>query len=119
MKIDYEKKLIDCCKKRDMILKKNLSIKDYNKNYTKMREYARYLIAENNQVVLLPYLESESVSIAFDVAILLFNSYPEKCAEKLKSIAAMNVKEGLPEYYVVVSVAASDNLKYGIPKDFP
>ena len=84
-----------------------------------MRKIARCLFDENKQNDLLPYLNDENVSIRFDVAILLYNSYPDICKKVLNELSNMTVQDGLPKQYVVISVAAYDNLKYGIPKDFP
>ena len=111
-------KVLECCKKRKEILEQNKSIKEYNKYYNKMRKYARSLIDENKQEGLLPYLNAENVSIRFDIAILLYNSYPDLCKKTLDEISNLNVKTGLPKHFVIISVAAYDNLKYGIPKDF-
>ena len=41
------------------------------------------------------------------------------CKKTLDEISNLNVKTGLPKHFVIISVAAYDNLKYGIPKDFP
>lgn len=112
-------KVLECCKKRKDILEQNKSIKEYNKYYNKMRKYARSLIDENKQDDLLPYLNDKNVSIRFDIAILLYNSYPDLCEKVLNEISNMNVQTGLPEHFVIISIAAYDNLKYGIPKDFP
>ena len=40
------------------------------------------------------------------------------CKKTLDEISNLNVKTGLPKHFVIISVAAYDNLKYGIPKDF-
>lgn len=112
-------KIIECFNKRKEILDHNKSIKEYNKYYNKMRKLARCLIDENKQNDLLPYLNDENVSIRFDVAILLYNSYPDICKKVLNELSNMTVQNGLPKQYAVISVAAYDNLKYGIPKAFP
>ena len=39
--------------------------------------------------------------------------------EILQYISELTRANGLPEYFDLVSVAAYNNLKYGIPKDFP
>lgn len=84
-----------------------------------MRVLARELFDENRQNELLPYLDSESVSIQRDVAGLLFNSYPDRCREVLQKISEMTVNTGLPECFINASVSASMALDIGIPKDFP
>lgn len=110
---------IDALKKREEILLKNRSMREYNKYFDIKRECAHNLIEQNRQDELLPYLESDSISIRFDTAGVLFNSYPDKCKEVLREIAEMTVASGLPEQFVILAVTACDNLKYGIPKDFP
>lgn len=119
MNIGIVQKIIECCKKREEILKQSQSIREYNKYYDKMRKYARCLITDKRQNELLPYLNDNSISIQFDVAILLYNSYPDICKKVLKEISDMSVQNGLPKHLVIISVAAYDNLKYGIPKEFP
>lgn len=111
--------LIDALKKRDEVLRKGQSIKKYSKYFKTMRRCARNLIAQNRQHELLPYLESESISIQRDIAGLLFNSYPDKCQSVLQNISNMSVPTGLPMCYINVSVSASMALEIGIPKDFP
>ena len=113
------KKIIECCIKRKEILEHNKPIKEYNKYYNIMRKYARCLIDENKQNELLPYLNDENVSIRFDIAILLYNSYPNICEKVLNELSNMTVQNGLPKHYIIISAAAYDNIKYGIPKDFP
>lgn len=112
-------KIIDCCKKREAILAQNRSMKDYNRYYDKMCQYMRILIEKNGEDILLTYLDCDSVSIRFDIAILLYNSFPTICKKILEEISEMNVENGLPKHLVIVSIAAYNNLKYGIPADFP
>ena len=111
--------LVDALKKREEILKNKQSIRKYNKYFEIMRKCAHNLINHNRQAELLPYLDSESVSIQRDVAGLLFNSYPDRCREVLQKISEMTVDNGLPECFLNVSVSASMSLEIGIPKDFP
>lgn len=75
---------IDALKKREEILLKNRSMREYNKYFDIKRECAHNLIEQNRQDELLPYLESDSISIRFDTAGVLFNSYPDKCKEVLR-----------------------------------
>lgn len=112
-------RFVDALKKREEILLTGQPIKKYNKYFDIKRECARRLIEQNRQDELLPYLESESVSIRADAAGVLFNCYPEKCGEVLRQISEMTVADGLPKQFVIVTAAARCNLKYGIPKDFP
>lgn len=111
--LDY---VIEALKKRDEILVNAKPISQYNKYYDKMRKYARMLINENRQDELLPFLNSDNISIKKDIAGLLFNSYPDLCYKILKEIADMT---DIPAYYGILQLGAKDNLKYGIPKDFP
>ena len=119
MKKDDLEYVIDALKKRDKILINDKPVRQYNKYFDIMRKYARKMINDNRQAELLPFLDSDNISYRFDVAGLLYNSYPEECKQVLKDISAMAVQNGLPKQYVIISVAANDNLKYGIPKDFP
>ncbi len=112
-------RFIDALKKREEILLKEQSIRKYNKYFDIKTECAHRLIEQNRQDELLPYLESDSVSIRADAAGVLFNRYPEKCREVLKEISEMTVEDGLPEQFVIVAATAYSNLKYGIPKDYP
>ena len=116
---DYVSKIIDCCKKREEILRNNEPMWKYNKYFDRMRIHARKLIDENRQEELLPYLEIDSISIRKDVAGLLFHSYPELCTPVLQEIADMTVKTGLPLCFTNCSTSAYMTLKYGIPKDYP
>lgn len=111
--------LIDALKKREEVLINNQSIKKYNKYFDIMRKCARKLIDDNRQEEILPFLFDNSISIQRDVAGILFNCYPEICHKVLKDISEMTVETGLPKQLIMLSVAAYDNLKYGIPKDFP
>lgn len=114
--LDY---IVDTIKKRDEILVQDKPISQYNKYFKIMRKYARKLIDDGRQNELLPYLEDESISIRADIACLLFHLYPDRCTEILQYISELTRANGLPEYFDLVSVAAYNNLKYGIPKDFP
>ncbi|HRR77618.1 MAG TPA: hypothetical protein P5191_12525 [Ruminococcus sp.] len=119
MKKDDLEYVIEALKKRDEILINDKPVRQYNKYFDIMRKYARKMINDNRQAELLPFLDSDNISYRFDVAGLLYNSYPEECKQVLKDISTMAVQNGLPKQYVIISVAANDNLKYGIPKDFP
>lgn len=66
--LDY---VIEALKKRDEILVNAKPISQYNKYYDKMRKYARMLINENRQDELLPFLNSDNISIKKDIAGLL------------------------------------------------
>lgn len=116
---NYVDEIIKCCSEREQILIRDGSIRNYNKYFDKMRFYARKLINENRQEELLPYLNCDSISFQKDIAGLLYNCYPKLCAQKLQEIANMTTEAGLPKHFILLSVAAKDNLKYGIPKDFP
>ena len=118
-KQDYVSKIIDCCKKREEILINDEPMWKYNRYFDRMGKYARKLIDEDRQEELLPYLESDSISVRKDVAGLLFHCYPEKCIDILQEIADMSTATGLPKHFVILAVASQVNLKYGIPKDFP
>lgn len=113
---NYTSKILICCERRNEILVKKLPIKKYNYYFDKMRAYARKLFDDGRQNELLPFLQSENISIKKDIAGLLFNFYPDLCREALKEIADMT---DIPVYYGIVQLGAKDNLKYGIPKDFP
>lgn len=65
--------LVNVLIKREQILINGESVKKYNRNFDAMRKYARELINKNRQEELLPYLESDSVSVRRDVAGLLFH----------------------------------------------
>ena len=111
--LDY---VIEALQKRDEILINDKPVRQYNKYFDKMRAYARKLFDDGRQNELLPFLQSENISIKKDIAGLLFNFYPDLCREALKEIADMT---DIPVYYGIVQLGAKDNLKYGIPKDFP
>lgn len=119
MNNDLISKIIDCCKKRESILEQSRSMREYNKYYEKMCNYMRCLIDSKCEGELLPYLNDESISVQFDIAILLYNSFPTHCKKTLEEISVMNVEEGLPKHLIIVTVAAYNNLKYGIPINFP
>ena len=111
--------LINALKKREEVLIKNQSIAKYNKYYDKIRKYEQKIFEEERQNELVPFLYSDSISIRSDIACILYHYYPEKCTEVLKEIADMTVDNGLPKCFVILSIAAKDNLKYGIPKNCP
>lgn len=117
---DYVPEILKCCEKREKILEKgSRSMRKYNQCFDKMRELARQLFAENRQDELLPYLESESVSVREDIACLLYHFYPDQCRKIIQEIADMTIPNGLPKHLAIVAVGAIDNLKYGIQEDFP
>ena len=111
--------LVNVLLKREQNLINDESVRKYNRNFDNMRKYARELINKNRQEELLPYLESDSVSIRRDVAGLLFHCYPEKCRTVLKEIGEMTVENGLPKCFINVSISAKMALENGVPKDFP
>ena len=115
-KTDYVSKIIECCQKREEILVNDESMGKYNRCFDRMRVYARKLIDENRQEELLPYLESDSISVRKDVAGLLYHCYPEKCTDVLNTIAN---QQDVPWCFAMVKLNAIDALKYGIPKDYP
>lgn len=119
MKTDYVTQIYELCLKREEILMHGRSMREYNKYYDLIRQFARCLIREGHGDKLLSYLDKSSVSVKFDIAGILYNSYPEICHKVLKDISEMTVETGLPKQLIMLSVAAYDNLKYGIPKDFP
>ncbi len=119
MKTDYIKKMIECCQKIEMILLQHKSDKEYNRYFDKMRKYAKNIIDENRTAELLPYLNSENIFIRYSIASFFYNCYPDQCKKVLEEISAMTVQTGLPEHLIIISLTAHDNLKYGIPKDFP
>lgn len=108
--------ILNCCQKREEILKEGHAISKYNKYYDKIRKYEKILFEENRQSELIPYLYDNSISIRSDIACILFNYYPKICTQVLEEIANMTVENGLPKHLVIISVAAKDTLKYGIPK---
>lgn len=112
-------KLVDVLKKREGVLARGQSINKYNKYFDLMVKYAHNLIVDNRQEELLPFLESESISIQRDVAGLLFNSYPEKCKEVLVRISEMSVQTGLPKHLGNVRLSAAMALEIGIPSNYP
>ncbi|MCR5599829.1 MAG: DUF2019 domain-containing protein [Ruminococcus sp.] len=114
--LDY---VIEALQKRDEILIKDKSIRQYNKYFDIMRKYARKLIDDGRQAELLPLLDSDNISYRSDAAGLLFHCYPEKCQKVLKDISEMSVETGLPKYYINLSISAIMALEHGIPKDFP
>ncbi len=119
MNKDCVSEILNCCRKREEILLRGKSITTYNKYFDILQKAKRVLFAENRQDELLPYLESDSISIRSDIAGILFHYKTERCTKILQEIAEMKVSDGLPKQFVILSVAAGDNLKYGIPKDYP
>ncbi|MCL2053027.1 MAG: hypothetical protein FWG90_01100 [Oscillospiraceae bacterium] len=112
-------KVIYCCEKRSDVLINKLSMSKYNYYYDKMRVYAKKLFEEKRNMELLPYLNDENLSVQFDIACLLYNSYEDLCKNKLLDISEMTCQTGLPKHFIMLNVAADANLKYGIPKDYP
>lgn len=98
--------LIDALYKREEILKKGQSVKKYNRYFEVIRKCIRNLINENRQEELLPYLDNSSISIRYDVAQFLYNSYPQKCKAVLQEISEMSSRTGLPEYLGNVRLSA-------------
>lgn len=75
---DIITKIINCCQKREAILANSRSMKSYNNYFDKMRKYMRELIENNAEGALLSYLDNDSISTMFDIAILLYNSFPKR-----------------------------------------
>ena len=119
MKIDYLKKIIAYCNKMESILLNNGSTSKYNYNFRQMIKYARALIDENRASELLPFLNDENLFIRYDIAGVLYNSYPEQCAKVWEEISKMTIPTGLPKHLVIISLSAQGNLEYGVPKDYP
>lgn len=118
-KDDFEL-LMTALKKRDEILRETPDkIGTYNKYFDKMKKAAHALIAQGRQAEMLPLLDNKSVSIAHDVAGLLYHCYPELCRKKEEEISKMTVPTGLEKCYVMCSVSAAMGLEYGIPDDYP
>ena len=90
--------LIEALKKREEILQKGQSVSRYNHYFDRMNRYAKQLIEANRQDEIAPLLESDSISIRFDVAGLLFRYYPDKCTRIFEEISQMSVQTGLPKY---------------------
>lgn len=111
--------LIDALNKRKEILKKGQSVKKYNRYFEVIRRCVRGLIDENRQEEMLPYLDDPSISVRYDVAQFLYNSYPQKCRAVLQEISEMSSRTGLPEYLGNVRLSAIMTLEYGVPEDFP
>ena len=84
MNNDLVSKIIDCCKKREFILEQKRSMREYNKYYDKMCKYMRYLIDNKCERDLLPYLNDDSIFLRFDIAIILYNSFPAPCKKLLR-----------------------------------
>lgn len=116
---DFTPKIINCCQKREEILKQGQITNKYDRYFNEMRKLARKLFAEKGQDELLPYLDSDSISIRADIACLLYNHYRDKCEKIIREIADMKIEDGLPEYLTIVVKTARFNLKYGISGDFP
>ena len=119
MKKDDVEYVVEALKKRDEILIKGKSTRQYNKYFDIMCKYARRVIDAGRQDELLPLLDSDNVSYRHDIAGLLYHCYPEKCQQVLKEISEMSVKTGLQKYDINLSVAAEMALEIGIPEDFP
>lgn len=117
--VNLTSEILECCRKREEVLKKGQSVRKYNKHFDKMRKLARVLISEDRQEELLSYLNSNSVSMQYDIAQILYNIYPKECKAVLKEISEMSSKTGLPAYLGNVRLSALMTLEYGIPKDFP
>ena len=117
--VNLTSEIVECCHKREEVLKKGQSMRIYNRHFDKMRKLARVLISEGRQEELLPYLNSNSVSMQYDIAQILYNIYPKECKAVLKQISEMSSKTGLPAYLGNVRLSALMTLEYGIPKDFP
>ncbi|MBQ9949079.1 MAG: hypothetical protein IJO91_11900, partial [Oscillospiraceae bacterium] len=106
-------------KKREEILIKDQPVSKYNRYFDIMRKSAHELIEQGRQDEILPYLESDSISVRRDVAGLLYNLYPDKCREVLTDISKMSVRTGLPRCFGNVRLSALYALKIGIPKTYP
>ena len=119
MKIDYVQKIIECCQKRESILLHDGSMREYNRYHDKIRKCARALIDENRESELLPYLNDDNLFIRYDIAGVLYNSYPEQCTKVWEEISEMTISTGLPRHLVIISLSAQGNLEYGVPKDYP
>lgn len=90
--------LMEALKKREEILQKGQSVSKYNHYFDRMMQYAKQLIEANRQEEIAPLLESDSISIRFDVAGLLFRYYSDKCTRIFEEISQMSVQTGLPKY---------------------
>lgn len=116
MKSDYIDKVVECCIEREKVLFNKQPISKYNRLYDKMNMYVKKVIEENNQEKLLKYLESENISVRFDIATMLYEFYPEKCINVLTEISNMDSSKGLQKHLFIIAVAAGNNLKYGLKK---
>ncbi len=119
MQNDYVKKIIESCTEMESDLLNQRSMRKYNKHFDLMRKYARALIHENRAEELIPYLKHESLIIRYEVACILYNSFPEKCSPIIKEVSEMTITTGLPEHLTTIGASASSALQYGIPKDYP
>lgn len=119
MKNDYVQKILACCQKMESVMLHNLPNWIYNRNFDKIRKYARALIDEGRAAEILPYLHDENLFVRYNFARFFFHCYPEQCRAVLQKLSEMTVATGLPKHLVTMSVSSYDNLKYGIPKDFP
>ena len=61
-------------------------------------------------------MEQNAFDLFFSVKNFLYLGDYNKCLEEISN---MTVPTGLPKHLVMISVSAHDNLKYGIPEDFP
>ena len=116
---DFIPKILNCCQKREEILVKGQLTNKYYRYFNEMRILARKLFAVNGQDELLPYLDTDSISIRADIACLLYNYHHDICDKILREIADMKVEDGLQKYLTIVAETAKFNLKYGISEDFP
>ena len=113
--VDYVSKIQECFVKREEVLKRGQSISLYNKWYDKMIVCKQKIFEENRQSELVSQLYSESASIRYDVACILFHHYPELCTQVLREIADMTFENGMPKYLAIISTGARCTLEYGIP----
>ncbi|MBE6847627.1 MAG: hypothetical protein E7503_05820 [Ruminococcus sp.] len=107
--------LMEALKKREEILQKGQSVSKYNHYFDRMIQYAKQLIEANRQDEIAPFLESDSISIRYDVACILFHHYPDLCTQVLREIADMTFENGMPKYLAIISTGARCTLEYGIP----
>ena len=119
MKNDYVQKILVCCQKMEGVMLHNLPNWIYNRNFDKIRKYARALIDEGRAAEILPYLNDENLVVRYIFAGFFFHCYPEQCTAVLQELSEMTFETGLPKHLVNVSVSAGMDLEIGIPKDFP
>lgn len=116
---DFVPKILNCCQKREEVLKSGQLTNKYYRYLNEMRALARKLFAENGQDELLPYLDTDSISVRADIAYLLYNYHHDICDKILREIADMKVEDGLPKYLTIVVETARFNLKYSLSEEFP